>query len=671
MKSEKTYLQYQQTESAKSKHWSRREAVQAAIDAGASELSAPNPDREQLFTATEALRRAFVGPENEHLSYYAKRAEISTRALARVAEGGRERWALEDAYQSLVNIAEFESLISNVTNHSMGTGFELPLGRIWSSFEMEYPDELQLVTRGSGWPKTLFTGKTGQGKSATLDSAVADRYAAGMKVVDLLDTDEFESAVYDIPQKQRTLREARGDLGLPADYHEVDGLEKPNLEILVPLTSETEEMRVPVDSDGSTVILPFVIPTDDLDQATLVTFLSALVSKQQETSIRTAYDEVSDEPGWTLRDLAEQVIQRDDLDDKYQRRVVRLLENLQGKGFLRTADHEYALDWERIFNDTETITAFSVAPLEESVDQMMVMSYLVRGLYDARTNLTELPPCAAVARELHEIVPHRNETAADARAEALQEAIAHNLSYILRKNRHERLEILGDTQDLMDLKKGVRMRFSRFVLFNLPERSVKSAFSIAGVSDWKTCYESLGPETGVGAVVGDTEATSRYGRGFVTPVQFAPSPIHHFDVDSHDTGLEARVNLLGEDWETKTWQASADDGLSFDAAEVLGGDRNQYQHFAEVCIEDSGEEPVRAAKIIDAYENFCDEFGYDAVDRSSFGQLFPNRTEGYDYETDRTGGVSRYVGIRLTAEGQNYLKPAGADDSQAAQSQAD
>jgi len=659
MKSEKTYLQYQRSEAAKTAHWSRREAVQAAIDAGAAQLSTPNPDYRALFNATEALRRAFVGEQNEHLGYYAKRVNISTRALSRVANGGREPWALEDAYQSLVNIAEFESIVSDVANHSMGTGFELPLGRIWSSFEMEYPDELQLVTRGSGWPKTLFTGKTGQGKSATLDSAVADRYAAGMKIVDLLDTDEFESAVYDIPQKQPALRDAREELGLPPDYHDVDGFDAPDLEILVPLTSETQEMDVPVDDDGNTVIRPFVIPTDDLDQATLVTFLSALVSKQQETSIRTAYDEVSDSPGWTLRDLADQVIQRDDLDDKYQRRVVRLLENLQGKGFLRTEDHPYALDWERIFRDTDTITAFSVAPLEESVDQMMAMSYLVRGLYDSRKDLSELPPCAAVARELHEIVPHRNETAADARAEALQEAIAHNLSYILRKNRHERLEILGDTQDLMDLKKGVRMRFSRFVLFNLPERSVKAAFAIAGASDWKKCNGSLGPEQGVGAVVGDTEATSRYGRDFVTPVQFAPSPIHHFDVDEHDTGLEARTDLLGEEWETRSWDTGADDGLGFDAAEVLGGDRNQFEHFAEVCLAESDSDTT-AAEVYDVYEAFCEDFDYEATSQNWLKRKLDENCDDISIKSESRDKTRYYIGIDLTADAQQYV-PMSSD----------
>ncbi len=670
MKSDKTYLQYQRSEAAKRSHWSKREGVQAAIDAGAAELSGPDVDSGRLFQAAEALRRAFLGDRNQHLSYYGERAPISKRALSRLASGDRSLWVLRDAYQSLVNIAEFESIVSDVANHSVGMGFEMPIGRIWSSFEMEYPDNLQLVSRGSGWPKTMFCGTTGQAKSATLETEAIDRYAAGMKVIDFVDTDEYENVLWDTVQQDETLREIREDLDLEPDISRIDDVDRPDVEVLVPYADETSTMDVPVDDDGETVVRPFTIPTSELSETTLVTFLTSLTSPQMETSIRMAYDKVSNQRNWTLKDLSEEILKRDNIGDKFQKRIVRILENLQNKGYFQSPDDPMAIDWERIFNDDRTITAFSVAPLESEVGQLMVLAYIVRSLYEQRKAYDELPPCAAVSREMHEIVPHRNESSADARVEALQEAIAGNFSYILRKNRHERLEILADTQDIMDLKRGVRKRFSRFILFNLPKDSVQNAFDYAGVDNWSSCYKSLGQERGKGAVVGLTEATTRYDRGFVTPVQFAPPPVHHFDVDVHDNGLEARCDLHDEQFESRTWEVGDRPDVSFDAAELLGGDSNHHLvEFADECLEPSGTE-VRAEVVLDAYDVWTDREGVDAVSRTWFKRKVEKHVEWVDIENEDRNSTTWYKGIGLSSDGKEYI-PTAADASGGEQAPSD
>ncbi|AUX09286.1 hypothetical protein AArcSl_1657 [Halalkaliarchaeum desulfuricum] len=666
-----TYAEWRSERKAKEQTWDEREDVRTAIDAGIAATMREPPDEQLLERAVERLAELLVGSDGRLIDYYSREIthndQYPLAALRAVATGQPRVRDYELALDALIAIADHEGITEDVSNHAEARGFELPMGRVWSSYEMEYGDEIRIVSRNSGWPKTLFCGDTGQGKSATLDGAVADRYASGMKIVDLVDTDEFESGVYDIPQRQPALRDARRDLELPAGADVMDDFDAPDLEILVPLTPETASMDVPVpegaDVDDS-VVRPFTIPASDLDETTLVSFLTALVSKQQEASIRTAYNAVA-EGDWTLQDLAEQIAKRDDLQDSYQRRVLRLLEDLQSKGFIRDQDCEYAIDWDDIFYDTDTVTAFSVAPLEE-IDQLMVLSYLVRALYDERTSRTELPACAGVARELHEIVPHREEAAADARAEALQGAIASNLSYILRKNRHERLEILADTQDVMDLKKGVRLRFSRFVAFQMPDRSLKSCFEYAGASGFDSCRNSIGPEAGVGAVIGMSEAAIEYERDFISPVQFAPAPFHHFDVDEHDSGFDARCDYLDEDLVPVPWLGSVPDRLCFGVGDVAGeeiAEGSPYQEFAEECLERGPGKTVVKRDVIDAYNNFAEERGYDTVGVRWFLRKFRKQTTD-EWELE-SYSERKYDGVELTQAGQQYLPSGGADTEMA------
>jgi hypothetical protein len=659
---ELSYVDFKAERAQKEAEWTQRDEVKAAIDYGASALSGANSrciaDIRRLLddvllpalVSRDDLRRLHCRlGDDENWHYGAVRSALR-------GEYSSERTVIA-AFQSCVAVAEAQGIVGEVRNYATAFGYERRLGRLWSPYEMDVGDEVQLVTRVSGHPKTLFCGSTGQGKSATLDTEVADRHAAGYKIVDLVDTDEFENAVYDIPQRQPALREARAELDLPPGADAAD-YDTPDLEVLVPTTRDTADMDVPA-TDGDAVVRPFSIPASTLDETTVVSFLTAMVSKQQEASVRTAFNEVADADDWTLAELASCIAEREDLRDSFQQRVLRLLEGLQRKGFIRDRQCDHAIDWERIFEDQQTVTAFSVAPLDSEVDQLMVLSYLVRALYDRRRDYTGLPPGCGVMRELHEIVPHRNETAADHRAEALQEALASNLSYILRKNRHERLEILADTQDVMDLKKGVRKRFSRFVAFKMPDASLQKTFEYAGESDWQSCRDAIPFDRGVGAVIGATEPNVTRDLSFLAPVEFAPAPFHHFDVDEHDSGLDARVDYLDEELQPADWSGGVPDRLTFSDSEEI---EQPMGIFADECLREAPDASVAAQAVLDAWNNFAAERAYDEVENLVW------LTRRLNDETQLEAKVQngRYHGFTLTQQGEQYTtQPDTRNDAQA------
>lgn len=665
------YIEYRSEDTTKNDRWDRRTRIKESINAAAAALSEYRLDHERAAAiATDQLVPLLLGADEDRQldelkryreAFATERPDWDYLAAWAAVEGSLSPAQTESAIHALTAIAEDEGIVSPVSNHSQALGHSVQIGRLWSTFDWDHGEKVKLVSRNSGMPKTLFCGKTGQGKSATLDTEVEDRFNHGYKIVDLLDTDEFESAVYDIPQKQPDLRDAREEMNLPADFTESDDYDSPKVEIMVPLMPETEDLRIPVDDDGNTVVKPFTIPASDLDETTLVSFLSALLSKQQEASIRTAYDAASEADDWTLEDLAAEIRDSDDLGEKFKRRAIRLLENLQNKGVIRDQTNAHSIDWERIFSDTDTITAFSVAPLRDETDQLMVLSYLFNAVYyERKWSRSDLPPCAAVARELHEVVPHREETNDDDRVKALQKAIASNLSYVMKKNRHQQLELLFDTQDFMDLKKGVRKRFSRFVAFKMPTSTLKNVFQVAGEYGYEKAAKSIGVEKGEGAVIGVTEPNVTEEVPFLSPVKFAPASFHHFDVDEHNTGFEARVDYLGESMTTADWQGDLDEGLSFEVEALLGDESfNPYQKFTEQCLVTGEGLREPAGAVYDAYTNFVQERGIEPVGKSWFSRKYNEAVDDVALEQYNNGETIFYEDVSLNQAGNEYL-PAGS-----------
>ncbi|QLH83396.1 hypothetical protein [Halosimplex pelagicum] len=696
-----THLEWQRRQASREDEWNQRTRVSETIDRASRALADSRRDYDLVAELlVDVLVPALLGPHGEHLHYYDREVgdsekwdwveltrfldspeeyrrdaltpsrrespsieELTDTALtdggAAVAEQKSARGVIESAFESVAAIAEHEGIISDVSNVSRATGYELELGQLWSSYDWDHGDSVQLVSRNRGMPKTLFCGSTGAGKSTALGADIEDRYNSGYKIIDLVDTDEFENAVNDIPQSQEVLREVREDLELPVDFTESEEYADPNLEVLVPLTPEVRNQRIPFDEEGESVVRPFTIPASDLDQTTLVSFLSALVSRQQEASLRTAYDTVDREKDdWSLKDLAAEIADQDDLQESFRKRCVRLLHNLQNKGFIRTKECEYAIDWSEIFHSPETITAFSVAHVNEKTDQLMVLAYLIYSVYFARRRYFSLPPAVAVIRELHEVAPHREETEDDHRAEALQQAIVSNLSYELRKNRHQRLEFTCDTQDVMDIKKGVRKRFSRFAAFDMPEESLEKIFQYANESGANSAKKAMKSERGMGMVVGLSQPNVEDDVSFLSPIEFAPPSYHHFDVDEHNDGLEARADYLDEELETPEWSTGVPGDLRFevdDMIEVEEGDSSAeippgLDSFVHECITFQSSERTKTTIVREAYNRFADAHGFDTRKARSFGKQF-TKLEGVEAVKS---GSRYYSGVLLNDRGHKY-----------------
>ncbi|MCL9818331.1 hypothetical protein [Natronocalculus amylovorans] len=473
------------------------------------------------------------------------------------------------AFESVEAVCAMLGIVKDeMRNYAKATGYSIQTGVLYKTYEFNHDREVSIVSRSSGLTKTLFNGETGEGKSASMSADVEDRYNTGFKIVDIVDTDEFENAVYDIPQQQNVLRRVREDMGLPVDFTESSDYKKPQIEVLAPMTPAVTDHRLPYNMDSDEfVIRPFTIPAADLSKRALLGFMGSVVTKQQGVAIGTAYEALRDDKDdWTLRDLASYVDHLEGLADNFKARIRKLLATLQSKGFIRDRDCPHALNWEDIFRDTETITVFSQALMREREDKLMVIAYLTRSLYHARKFHRGLPDCAGVFRELHEIVGHQNARSDDEREKAIQQGIKTELGYIMRKNRHEGLELLCDTQDFTDLDKNVRKRFNRAVSFLTQDDAIKALFE--NVSGNKAMYHDYGNTVarnfgkGQGTVFGKTGPNADGSTPFLTPVHFAPPSWHVLDTDEADDGLIARTMFYDrEELRRPQWNTDIPDRL--------------------------------------------------------------------------------------------------------------
>jgi len=304
--------------------------------------------------------------------------------------------------------------------------------------------------------------------------------------------------------------------------------------------------------------------------------------------------------------------------------------------------------------------------MRERQDKLMVISYLTRAIYHKRKNYEDLPDCAGVFRELHEVAGHQNVRSDDAREKAIQKAFRTEFSYILRKNRHEDLELLVDTQDYLDIDNSVRKRFNRAVAFESSSNVVEDLFDQVAGNKWMHKKYGRNVSQNFDKATGTVFGKNGTEQPFLTPVEFVPPSWHNFDNEEDDTGWQTRVKHLdNEEFRPIDWDTRLPGRLEIhvdDTPSDSGDDSEEkpeqaaIEAFAESCLVHEPDAAVPTHRVRDAYRSFADEADLVEFDTSeSFGIWFGRNV---DCENDRIGDTQHYVGIELSPEGQSYLRDA-------------
>jgi len=377
-------------------------------------------------------------------------------------------------------------------------------------------------------------------------------YAEGRdyKLLDYVGLRDGENWFYDIAQHDPTMRKSREDQGLAPSFAEDpdrDPETYPDLEILVPLTPGLSTQELPFDVDEEEFkVQPFTIPASKIRKRLLISIMATKLTPEQESIIRTAYDEVNHRrDDWTLSDLAEEVRSREELSDTKQKPIVSTLRQLQQHGFIRTQEDDYTLDWGDIFADTETITVFSQAFVDDEIAQYIVVGHLAETIVKQREQRYGVAEAVQLMREMWKVAPHNRRQSFDARAASLQEAIGHMLTELFRENRHSGVHLSCDTQYLSDLLKPIRELFNRYVVYNTNRDTVKDVFEFTANDKWGSFYNTLSPKPGEASIVGLVQpAIDERGIEFLGPIDFAGPSHHHFTESKDDNGWRARVNYL-------------------------------------------------------------------------------------------------------------------------------
>lgn len=436
---------------------------------------------------------------------------------------------------------------------------------------------------GSGSLKaTLFTGGQGSGKSTAVETVVEDRIERGHKVIDLMDFVKAENVMYDVPPRDKSMQMRRAEMGLDVGFQAYD---PPKLASRVPLTPELAKMDVPFDTERDDfVVKPFTIAASDLSYRQLVMILPH-ITRVQENHLRAAHQTLDQRGGdWTLADCAEAVREETNAGDTVADRIERSLETAQHKTFIQDeqVDDEYQLDWDDIMRDTDTVTTFTMFSLPEKSDRLLLASYLLDRLYDARRELLrnytlhEYPPLTTVMRELHQIVP-RSKSEQDAE-KTIEGYMTDSMSELIALVRHADMELLCDTQKFkQQLSPDVSGLFHRIFAFSGQKPDIKKVFN--------TRVDDSSPaETVAQFDVGKCAMVS--GDGYTMPIQMAPPRCHHLDAETDGNGLGFRVRhpSLPEEWREAPWDATVPARLRFDDVPD-----SPIATFWRECVRDTGD----------------------------------------------------------------------------------
>lgn len=574
---------------------------------------------------------------------------------------------IERVYHSMVVLAEWRGYIkSEYSDVADVLGHDLQLGIIREPWERDSPDEIHIVDPTGHPPVSVNQGLPGFGKTTAGTTETEDRYAAGRKVVDVVDLSELENGLYDVPQGQDDLRDVREDMDLAVDFLDHDDYPRPEVEVLAPLTPGLDQADIPYRTDSDeTIVRPFTIPAADIPRKALNMMLSHLTDVQQNYLDR-AYHEVDQSDDWSLHDLANTVLETD-AQDGVKRRIYNTLATLQNLGFIRTHDCEYAIDWEGIFRDAGTITVFTQSLVEDGAHKFMVLSYLIQALYHDRQDYYNLPPLTAVFRELHHIAPNDRTARQDEREREIQRGMVAAFQELCSMHRHEGIEVLADTQQLMgQINKRVREHVERVVTFRSQMGTLKPLFKdMVGLDGERHNYMTTIArdfDVGQAAVIGYTGTN----RSLEMPLEVAPPMSHHLDATSpHGDGWQARVEILSEhddlpDEELRPapWDASIPSDLEFDSLSLSEDD--PVEAFANNCLSECDDDSVGVGTVYDALEAFLKKNGHDdAPPKNVFGRLLGNELD-FDREQIQKNGDREvvYHGLRFTATGEQYRQGA-------------
>ncbi|PCR88697.1 hypothetical protein [Natrinema ejinorense] len=633
---------------------------------------------------------------------------------------------VEGTLRSVTAVAEYEEIVMDTyQSKADGIGFEVKLGEHLQDGRMDLGDPVELVTDEQvDALKWLVCGGTGMGKSTGTERFAEDYLAASQaegrdyKILDILGMRQGENWLIDLPQQQSDLRRIREEQGLPPSFAEADGREPPTVEILHPLTRGFCEKSLPFDADDERfVVRPFTVPASEFRKPVMVSLIMSRLSESEEATIREVYDEVDEaKTDWSLKDLAEAILKREELSDKHKSKAVGVLRSLQNEGFIRTHADEHTLEWHDVMESTDTYTIFSQALCDRDLSALMTFAYVLDRCFRIREGSNYKSEAVLVMRELWEVVPHKRRRSFDAREAAVQEAIGQIAMKVMRQNRHAGIHIVADTQEPSDLLKSVRELFNHYVVYSANRDTIDDIFEWTQNNRTRSFWSTMTAKAGQAGIVGQAKpALENRDIEFVSPVEITPPSHHHFDVKTDGTGWHARAKYMTPteecsecehddlersedgytvtcpecdhaeldasggrcetlrrpaDVETVTWDDSVPSSLEvptlrdkLEATEDSGPDPEAFpvRAFVEYCLtRKSGTNTVKQ-EVYDAFNAFAQDYGHEPWDFGDqsvsirFGKKLKKRMDGPVESAPNGDGNMVFYDIALTDEGEYYL----------------
>lgn len=608
-------------------------------------------------------------------------ARERARGFVPSIEVARER--LRDAFMTLETIAiEFNLLRLELENSSPLEGYGTQIGVVYKDFERDLPETVEFWgVVNDDLEATAIQGRPGFGKSTAVETIAEDRYIASQtgarefKVIDFLDWLECENVFYDIPNQDDELVDEREDLDLPKWYDEIDGVDEPDVEILMPLTPKLANRQIPYNTETDEyVVTPFTIPASEIDKRSLKAFLTHTTTVQDST-LERAFKRVRDLHDWSLADLAD-AIRRVGDDEGVIERLETTLETLQYSGFIRDKQCEHTIDWDRIMRSKDTISAFSVSSVDDRAEKLMIMLYITNSLTRERQARHDLPALSGAFREFHSIIPPEAKKTKDARERQLLGALIDEWYEFSVFHRHVDVELVCDSQHFeTQIHSDIRANFGKGLTFRNKKPSVKKFWKAYGADYDESYIRRVANQFSPGdfAYLGDSNVDERT---FHSPCYMAPPMSHHIDTKVEGHGLDSRVRYKDEEeLRPAPWSAKIPPRLKVGRRRSRRStpDKNDkpVAYFAHHCLEstDLGYW-VETDAVFDAYERFARENELRSLPPSSIGTKLrayfgddklekkPKMVDGNQFQA--------YWGIRFVGDYQdladvdNYLS-ASAD----------
>jgi len=533
----------------------------------------------------------------------------------------------EAILKSMTSVASVEGLLpSQLQDTQPVQGFEGQLGERYVRADSRATGELTLRDSDDELKSTLCAGGKGSGKSAAVETLALDSYQHGHKIVDLVDFFKAENATYDLSQRENDegLIKVREEMGLPVGYDDIEAgfawldgepdgdlFTSPDVEILVPLCPGLEDIEVPAVNGEQPVVRPFTIPASDLTYRQLVMLLHH-TTEARENELRSAHQRLRDRNlDWTLSDVAAEIKRSGNAGQKLAESIETSLRTAQQKSFIRDKDCPHALEWEDIMADQSTITAVTVAPVKETADHLVLLSYLIDSLFEARrellkqATLEQFPALTLIMREMSEVAPRStSEQSAESTSERY---MIDSLKDVFKLTRHANMEILADAQKFYrQLSPDIGELFDQILAFRGHQPDIKRIFSTRVNDKTPAQYVAQYDEPGKCALVSE--------RGYRLPIQIAPPRCHHLEAKSDGSGLgfRARHPDTAEELIEPPWNVSVPPRLQFDDMPEHPVDRflKQYVHLVN-----DRDEYLLMKDLREAYCEWADENDEEQFER--------------------------------------------------------